>query len=127
MNRPSVSRNVKNVEIVRPAPTRKLYRNGKQSQWGPASLFAILALFVVYLLVAVVWRVLNWCAMLYLVASVICFVAYAEDKSAAVAGNWCIAESTVLVLGLVGSWPGSINVQHALRHKSHKASFRLAF
>lgn len=63
---------------------------------------------------------------LYLTASLICFAAYAADKSAAIAGRRRIAESTLLLLGLVGGWPGAILAQRTLRHKSSKASFRRA-
>ncbi|XAH22252.1 DUF1294 domain-containing protein [Xylophilus sp. GW821-FHT01B05] len=55
------------------------------------------------------------------------FVAYAFDKSAAVAGKWRTPERTLLLLGLVGGWPGGLLAQQLLRHKSSKASFRAAF
>jgi len=59
--------------------------------------------------------------------SIICFIAYAIDKSAARSGGWRTAESTLLVLGLAGGWPGAILAQQLLRHKSNKPSFRSAF
>ncbi len=117
----------RNVEVVRPPSTSKRRPNNNPAQWGTASLFAIPVFAVVYMLVALAWRVPNWFAALYVGASVICFAAYAADKSAAVAGNWRIAESTLLFLGLAGGWPGAIVAQQVLRHKSNKASFRSAF
>jgi uncharacterized membrane protein YsdA (DUF1294 family) len=69
----------------------------------------------------------NGLAMFYVVASATTYGAYAADKSAAVAGRWRIAESTLLGLGLVGGWPGALVAQQLLRHKSNKASFRSAF
>jgi uncharacterized membrane protein YsdA (DUF1294 family) len=68
-----------------------------------------------------------WVAILYLGASVLCFVAYAVDKSAAVAGRWRISESILLSLGLIGGWPGAIVAQQILRHKTKKTRFRSAF
>lgn len=59
--------------------------------------------------------------------SIICFVAYAIDKSAARSGGWRTAERTLLVLGLAGGWPGAILAQQLLRHKTNKPSFRSAF
>jgi uncharacterized membrane protein YsdA (DUF1294 family) len=55
------------------------------------------------------------------------FFAYAFDKAAARAGRWRTAEATLLLLGLVGGWPGALLAQQLLRHKSSKAPFRAAF
>lgn len=117
----------KNVEVERLRISSKPRQNNSPAQWGTASLFAIPAFALVYLLVAFAWRVPDWFAALYAGASVVCFGAYALDKSAAVAGNWRISESTLLFLGLAGGWPGAIVAQQVLRHKSNKASFRSAF
>lgn len=117
----------RNVELVRALRSRTTKPRDNPAQWGTASLFAIPAFIVVYLAVAIVWRVPSWSAGLYLAASLICFCAYAIDKSAAMAGRWRIAESTLLFLGLAGGWPGAIVAQQVLRHKSNKASFRAAF
>jgi len=65
--------------------------------------------------------------LVYAVASVACFLAYAVDKSAAVAGRWRTSERTLLLLGLVGGWPGGLIAQHLLRHKTAKPAFRAAF
>lgn len=117
----------KNVELTRPARAQEPRQNNNPAQWGTASLFAIPAFILVYFVVTLMWRVPGWFAALYVIASVICFGAYAADKSAAVAGNWRVAESTLLLFGLVGGWPGAIVAQQVLRHKSNKASFRSAF
>jgi uncharacterized membrane protein YsdA (DUF1294 family)/cold shock CspA family protein len=117
----------KNVELARLPISVKPRQNNSPAQWGTASLFAIPAFLLVYLLVALVWRVPNWFAALYIGVSVVCFGAYAVDKSAAVAGSWRIPESTLLFLGVAGGWPGAIVAQQVLRHKSTKASFRSAF
>ena len=65
---------------------------------------------------------------LYLVLSVVAFVMYAVDKSAArSAGRRRIPERTLLVVSVLGGWPGSIVAQRTFRHKTRKASFRRAF
>lgn len=61
----------------------------------------------------------------YLAASLICFIAYAIDKSAAKAGRRRIPETSLLLLGLACGWPGALLAQHWLRHKSAKRSFRV--
>lgn len=117
----------RNVQPVTAARARRPRRNERPAQWGVASLFAIPAFMLIYVGVASVWHVPGWVAALYLGVSLVCFGAYAVDKSAAVAGNWRVAESTLLLLGFAGGWPGAIVAQQVLRHKSSKASFRSAF
>ena len=64
---------------------------------------------------------------LYLVASLLTFLMYAVDKSAAQKGAWRTKESTLHLLSLVGGWPGALVAQEKLRHKSKKQSFRSVF
>lgn len=59
--------------------------------------------------------------------SVITFVAYAIDKSAAQAGRWRTKETTLHLLSLAGGWPGALIAQETLRHKSRKNSFRYIY
>lgn len=64
---------------------------------------------------------------LYMVASLLTFIMYAVDKSAAQKGAWRTQESTLHLLSLAGGWPGALIAQQKLRHKSKKQSFRLVF
>jgi len=63
----------------------------------------------------------------YILASLITFITYAIDKSAAKKGNWRTPESTLHMLSLLGGWPGAILAQQKLRHKSQKQPFRAIF
>lgn len=63
----------------------------------------------------------------YLVASAVCFAAYAFDKAAARAHARRTPESMLLVLGLACGWPGGLLAQQWLRHKSVKQPFRAQF
>ncbi|MDP1646381.1 MAG: DUF1294 domain-containing protein [Thiobacillus sp.] len=65
-------------------------------------------------------------AIAYLV-SLVTFLAYALDKSAAEAGCWRTQESTLHLFGLAGGWPGALLAQQLLRHKSSKREFQTAF
>ncbi len=65
--------------------------------------------------------------LVYLVMSVITFIAYAIDKSAAENGRWRTQENTLHLLALVGGWPGATLGQMLLRHKSKKKAFRMVF
>jgi len=69
------------------------------------------------------WQVLAWYALL----SVITFVVYRSDKSAATQREWRTSEQTLHGLAVAGGWPGALIAQRWLRHKSKKASFLAAF
>nr|WP_320165860.1 cold shock and DUF1294 domain-containing protein [uncultured Methylophaga sp.] len=66
-------------------------------------------------------------AIAYVVMSVITFIAYAIDKSAAEKGHWRTQESTLHIMASIGGWPGAILGQMTLRHKSKKKAFRQVF
>jgi len=59
--------------------------------------------------------------------SLLTFVVYAMDKSAAKNGNWRIKESTLHLLSFLGGWPGALLAQQKLRHKSIKQPFQFIF
>ena len=80
-----------------------------------------------YLFATVAWSLPLLVGAAYLLTSLTCFVAYALDKSAARANTWRTPEATVLVLGLVGGWPGALLAQQWLRHKTAKTSFQWKF
>jgi uncharacterized membrane protein YsdA (DUF1294 family)/cold shock CspA family protein len=65
--------------------------------------------------------------LVYLGASLIAFLAYALDKSAAKQNRWRTPESTLHLLALIGGWPGALAAQCLLRHKSAKTSFQVMF
>ena len=63
----------------------------------------------------------------YACLSVITFVVYAVDKSAARRKGPRTPERTLHLLALAGGWPGALLAQRWLRHKSAKTSFRRVF
>ena len=95
----------------------------------PASFdyLAIIAFFLVYVFVSVAWPMPPWVLGVYLVTSILSFIVYAVDKTAATSGGWRISESSLLALGIIGGWPGAIVGQQAFRHKTRKAGFRSVF
>lgn len=102
-------------------------RANPRAKPGAGSCLAILAFLSIYLVLNLYRPLPVWVAALYLAASVVCFVAYAVDKSAAVAGRRRVPERTLILLGFVGGWPGAMVAQQMLRHKTKKATFRAAF
>ena len=89
---------------------------------------AILAFAAIYVLVELYWGpVPLWVLFLYLGVSAITFGSYAIDKSAARLKQRRVAETSLILLGMLGGWPGAILAQQLLRHKTAKRSFRAVF
>ena len=105
---------------------RARIKTTKQSAGSRAVISAGLFLALVGLSLAVT-ELPFWILGLYLAASVITFIMYAIDKSAAQSGAWRTPESTLHWLSLIGGWPGALVAQEVLRHKSKKQSFRTVF
>ena len=117
----------RNVELVRVRSAPRQSERATRAQWGTATLFAIPAFIVVYLVLSAVWRLPVWVAGLYVLLSTATFIAYAADKSAAARNSWRTPESTLHTLALAGGWPGALLAQQFLRHKSTKQEFRQVF
>jgi uncharacterized membrane protein YsdA (DUF1294 family) len=66
-------------------------------------------------------------SLLILSSSLLAYLAYAKDKSAATKGQWRVPEKTLHLLSLFFGWPGAIIAQERLRHKTKKLSFRFIF
>jgi uncharacterized membrane protein YsdA (DUF1294 family)/cold shock CspA family protein len=124
---PQGKKRAKNVQAVRSRRPANPVRSEVPANWSVASLWAIPAFVAVYVIVAWLRPVPPIYAIGYGMASVVCFFAYAFDKSAARRRAWRTKESTLLLLGLAGGWPGAILAQQLLRHKSTKAAFRSVF
>lgn len=95
-----------------------------RSRWALAIATLFLVLIAIFALTA---RVPLAVLGLYAGASLLTFVAYAIDKSAAQSGRWRTQESTLHLLALMGGWPGALLAQNRLRHKSSKTSFLMVF
>ncbi|MFT6897145.1 MAG: uncharacterized membrane protein YsdA (DUF1294 family) [Paraglaciecola sp.] len=65
--------------------------------------------------------------LIYVLLSVVTYIAYAKDKAAARNDEWRVPEKTLQLLALCGGWPGALVAQQRLRHKTQKVSFRLMF
>lgn len=115
------------VEAIRSTRASATARNNSPAQWGTATLFAIPAFLILYVASDFLWRPPTWFALVYVVVSVVTFLAYALDKSSARRGAWRTPESTLHILAVAGGWPGALLAQQFLRHKSVKAEFRSVF
>lgn len=88
---------------------------------------ALLLFIFLYAALSVTRGVAEIFAVLYVIASVMTIAIYALDKYSSIRGGWRVSEAMLLLLGLIGGWPGAIVAQQAIRHKSKKPSFRRAF
>ncbi|EBU7401192.1 DUF1294 domain-containing protein [Salmonella enterica subsp. enterica serovar Corvallis] len=66
-------------------------------------------------------------AMWFLLANVLTLAIYGIDKTAARKTWRRVPESTLLVFGIVGGWPGAIVGQQLFRHKTQKQPFKTYF
>ena len=64
---------------------------------------------------------------IYVVMSLVTFVAYAVDKFKAKHAMWRTPEKTLHLMELCCGWPGAMHAQKLLRPKSYKPLFRRAF
>jgi len=120
-------RQAQSVQIAGVAPKVNRRHPASYRRSRAANYLPIPAFVIGYLAINATWPLPVWIPALYLAASILTFIAYARDKSAATAGRWRVPESTLLLLGFLGGWPGAIIAQQVLRHKTKKASFRRAF
>jgi len=104
----------------------KLPEESKRSHGSLSIIVAILFLFIVGISVFSAKIPLHILT-LYIAASLLTFIVYALDKSAAKEGAWRTQESTLHLLSLAGGWPGALIAQQKLRHKTQKQSFRSVF
>ncbi|EAT0341252.1 DUF1294 domain-containing protein [Salmonella enterica subsp. enterica serovar Oslo] len=66
-------------------------------------------------------------AMWFLLANVLTLAIYGIDKTAARKTWRRVPESTLLVFGVVGGWPGAIVGQQLFSHKTQKQPFKTYF
>ena len=105
----------------------KTPRTESPASWTLPRLLAIPAFALVWLYVASRWSVNPIVFVVYIALSLLTFLAYAVDKSAAINGRWRTPEKTLHLLSLAGGWPGGLLAQQLLRHKCSKQSFVAVF
>lgn len=117
------------VSVRRPASksSQRQAVAGKTHGQGQISLWP-LGLFAFFLLAWMLFGKLSrfW-LFIYGATSLISFILYAWDKSAAQSGRWRTPEATLHLWALLGGWPGALLAQKYLRHKSVKPEFRSVF
>ncbi len=95
--------------------------------WTLPRLLAIPAFGAIYALVTWRWGFSPPVLLAYVGLSLVAFLVYAIDKSAALSGRWRTAEQTLHLFSVAGGWPGALLAQQLLRHKTSKESFIATF
>jgi len=115
------------IRFAMPARRPPARRAETPARWTLVRALAIPAFVALYAYATRAWLVGPWIAAVYLGVSLLTFVVYAIDKSAARHGRWRTPESTLHALALAGGWPGALLAQQLLRHKSTKPTFIAAY
>ncbi|WP_354625330.1 cold shock and DUF1294 domain-containing protein [Psychromonas sp. MME2] len=102
-------------------------RTNKKSQQSAFATYFTTVFSLTLLAVILLGKLAPFIGGIYLCMSVVAFIAYARDKSAAQAGRWRIQESTLHLFALIGGWPGAFIAQKILRHKSSKREFKITY
>lgn len=106
-------------------------KNAKLAEKPPKEIsksVLLAVLFLVSISIAVFFHKLpSSTIFIYTILSIITYLMYAKDKSAAENGNWRTPENTLHILSILGGWPGAIIARKKLRHKSTKQPFRFIF
>ncbi len=70
---------------------------------------------------------MKYILLIYLILSVVTFIAYGLDKRAAARGRWRTREATLQVLTLLGGFIGGFIGQRVFRHKTRKLRFLIVY
>ncbi len=114
--------NIRFAKDLTKLKNRKVSNNG--SKFG---FVFILCFFIVILVSTITKKLPIFVVGIYVVVSLITFIIYALDKSAAQSGSWRTKENSLHLLSLIGGWPGAYFAQNKLRHKSSKQEFKIVY
>lgn len=113
-----------------PSPRRRgtARRAAAAPQAGAWIAFPLMAGYA-FTLAWLAWRgqAAGWLLPAWVLLNLATFAAYWRDKQAARNGRRRIREDSLHLWSLAGGWGGAWLAQHALRHKSAKASFRAVY
>lgn len=120
---PQGKKRAKSVQFVRAALGKGRRRVESPAPWTPLRILVIPLFVLAYAVIAAIGSVKPVVVLVYVFASIVTFLAYALDKSAATRHQWRTSESTLHGLSLACGWPGALLAQQILRHKTSKESF----
>ncbi len=101
--------------------------NAPISTGGVIAISVALAFFGVLALLVLLKELPGGVFVYFAAAAFAGFVAFGDDKRRAETREWRISESTLIMISVLGGWPGSILGQQFFRHKYRKESFMASF
>lgn len=121
----------KAAPVARKPGAKATYRSAAQGSIqnlsGKAVIFVLLCILPLLGALTLFGNGFWWVLPLYLLASLLSFMQYWQDKRSAQSGGQRTAENTLHLVELAGGWPGALIAQQALRHKTRKAAYQSVF
>lgn len=99
----------------------------RPQRWSVVEMLAVLGFAVMLATGVLLYDMSIAIPLIVVLISLVTVFAYADDKRRAEEGRWRTSESSLLLLSLLGGWPGAITAMRWYRHKTTKASFIGAF
>lgn len=99
----------------------------RPQRWSVIELTSVVGLAVLLTTGVVSYEMSIAIPIVTVLISLVAAFAFADDKRRAEEGRWRTSESSLLLLCLLGGWPGAIAAMRWYRHKTTKASFLGAF
>ena len=124
---PDGKKKARAVQFPLRAKQRPQQRYETVAPWTLPRALAIPIFIGIYIYVVIRWGFSLPVLLTYLGLSILAFLIYTFDKSAAVSGQRRTPEKTLLLISIAGGWPGALLAQQLLRHKTSKRSFIFAF
>ncbi len=98
---------------------------GGEASWLPA--FVALSALATIVICSLGGYLPRLAGIISVLASIVAFLAYSDDKGRANRNAWRIPEANLHFIALCGGWPGALAAQHLLRHKNRKQAFQVVF
>lgn len=99
----------------------------RPQRWSVIELAAVVGLAVLLATGVILYEMSLAIPIVTFLISLVTVFAFADDKRRAEEDRWRTSESSLLLLCLLGGWPGAITAMRWFRHKTTKPSFLGAF
>ena len=106
---------------------RTAMQGGIQNFPSKVAVFSLLCALPLFGALQQIGKGLWWPLPIYLLASLLSFMQYWQDKRSAQSRGRRTAENILHLVELLGGWPGALVAQQVFRHKTRKGSYQAIF